>query len=80
MLRESGDIPDQESRALLEDKEALRYMHLEVSGDEESEVHENDTEPDDGDTIEALAGGNVGGALEERDAVEAPEEKCDQAA
>ena len=79
MLRESGDIPDQESRALLEDKEAIRYMDWEVSGDEESEVDENDTEPDDGDTIEALEGGNVVGALEARDAVEAPEGKCDQA-
>ena len=55
-------------------------MDLEVSGDEESEVDENDTEPDDGDTIEALEEENVVWALEERDAVEAPEEKCDQAA
>ena len=30
MLRESGHIPDQESRATLEDKEAMGYMDLEV--------------------------------------------------
>ena len=79
MLRESGHIRDQESRAPLEDKEAIGYMDLEVSGDEEWEVEDNDTEPDEGDTVGALKEGNVVGALKERDAVKAPEEERDQA-
>ena len=79
MLQESGHIPDQESRAPLEDKEAIGYMDWEVSGDEESEVEDNDTEPDEGDTVGAREEGNVVGALEERDAVEAPKEERDQA-
>ena len=89
MLRESGHIPDQESRAPLEDKEAMGYMDLEVSGDEESVVEDDDTEPDEGDTVGALEEGNVDGALEagnvvevleEGDAVEVLEERRDQAA
>ena len=80
MLRESGHITDQESRAPMEGKEAIGYMDLEVLGDKEREVEDNDTEPDEGDTVWALAEGNVVGALEERDAAEAPEEECDQAA
>ena len=51
MLQKSGHIPDQESRALLEDKEAIGYLDLEVSGDEEREVEDDDTEPDEGDTL-----------------------------
>ena len=80
MLWESRHIPDHESRVPLEDKETIGYMDLEVSGDEESEVEDDDTEPDEGDTVGAREEGNVVGALEERDAVEAPEEKHDQAA
>ena len=80
MLQESGHILDQESRAPLEDKEAIGYMDLEVSGDEESEVEDDDTEPDEGDRVGALEEGNVVGALEEGDAVEVLEEERDQAA
>ena len=80
MLQESGNILDQESRAPLEDKEAIGYMDLEVSGDEKSNVEEDDTEPDEGDTVGALEEGNVVVVLEEGDAVEAPEEERDQAA
>ena len=80
MLRESGHILDQESRAPLENKEAIGYVDLEVSGDEKSEVEANDTEPDEGDTVGALKEGNVVGAHEERDAVEVLEEEHDQAA
>ena len=80
ILPASGHIPDQESRAPLEDKEAIGYIDLEVSGDKESEVEDDDTEPDEGDTVGALEEGNVVGALEERNAVEAPEEERDQAA
>ena len=80
MLREREHIPDQESRALLEDKDAIEYMNLEVFRDQESKVEDDDTEADEGDTIGALEEGNVVGALEERDAVKAPEEARDQAA
>ena len=79
-LQESGHIPDKESRAPLEDKEAIGYIDLEVSGDEESEVEDDDTEPDEGDTVGALEEGNVVGAQEENDGVEVLEEECDQAA
>ena len=65
MLRESEQIPDQESRAPLEDREAIGYMDLEVSGDEESEVEDDDTEPEEGDTVGALEEGNVVEVLEE---------------
>ena len=80
MLQESGHILDQESRAPLEDKEAIGYMDLEVSVDEKSNVEGDDTEPDEGDTVGALEEGNVVVVLEERDAVETPEEERDQAA
>ena len=43
-------------------------------------MEDDDTEPDEGDTVGALEEGNVVGALEERDAVEASEEEHDQAA
>ena len=74
MLRESGHIPDQESRAPLEDKEAIGYMDLEFSGDEESEVEDDDTEPDEEDAVGALEEEDAVGALEEGDAVGALEE------
>ena len=89
MLPESGHLPDQESHAPLEDKEGMGYMDLEVSWDEESLVEDDETEPDEGDTVWALEEGNVNGAhkvgnvvevLEEGDAVEVLEERCDQAA
>ena len=47
MLRESEHIPEQESRATWEDEDAIGYMHLEGSGDEESKVEDNYTEPDE---------------------------------
>ena len=80
MRRESGHIPDQESRAQLEDKKAIEYMDLEVSGDEESEVEDDDTEPDEGDTVGALKEENVVWVLKKWDAVEVLEEGRDQAA
>ena len=80
MLRESGHIPDQESRTPLKNKEAIGYMDLKVSGDKESEVEDDNTEPDKGDTVGAIEEGKVVEALEERDPVKAPEKECDQAA
>ena len=43
-------------------------------------MEDDDTEPEEGDTVGALEEGNVVGALEEGDAVEVLEEKRDQAA
>ena len=74
MLRESRHIPDQESGAPLEDKEAIGYMELEVLGNEESEVKDDNTEPDEGDTVGALEEENVVGLPEEGDGVEVLEE------
>ena len=74
MLQESRHIPDQEFCAPLEDKEAIGYMDLEISGDEESEVEYDDTEPDKGDIVGALEEENVVGVLVVGDAVEVLEE------
>jgi hypothetical protein len=60
MLRDSGFIQDQESRAALEDKEAAGYMDLQVSGNEESEEEGDNSDPEAGDTVEALEEGGVG--------------------
>ncbi|KAG0125455.1 hypothetical protein HOY82DRAFT_616507 [Tuber indicum] len=57
MLKESGFTQNQESRAPLKDKEAPGYMDLEVSGDEESEVEDDNSDPKAGDTVEALEEG-----------------------
>ena len=53
-------------------------MDLEISGDKKIEVEDNETEPDGQDTGGALEEGNVVRALQERDAVEVPEEECHQ--
>ena len=73
ILQESGHIPDWESCAPLEDKQAIGYMDLEVSGDKESEVEDNDKEPEEDDDTEPDEEDAVG-ALEEEDAVGAREE------
>ena len=57
MLRESGFIQDQESRTALEDKEAAGYLDLEVSGDEESQVEDNNSDPEAGEAVEGLEEG-----------------------
>ena len=74
MLQESGHIPDQESCAPLEDKEAIQYMDLEISGDEKSEVEDDDREPDEADPVVVFKEENVVGVLEERYAVKILEE------
>ena len=48
--------------------------------EEESEMEDDETEPDEGDIVGALAEGNGVAALKARDAVQIPEEECDQAA
>ncbi|KAG0125163.1 hypothetical protein HOY82DRAFT_616988 [Tuber indicum] len=57
MLWEGGFIQDQESRAPLEDKEAVAYMELEISGDEESEAEVDNSDPEGGEDVEALEEG-----------------------
>ena len=57
MLRDSGFIQDHESRAALEDTEAAAYIDLEVSGDEESRVEDNNSDPEAGDAVEPLEEG-----------------------
>ena len=74
MLPESGHIPYQGSRVPLMDKEAMGYMDLEVSGDKESVVEDDNTEPDEGDTVGACEEGNVDGTLEAGNVVEVLEE------
>lgn len=60
MLRESGFVQDQESRAPLEDKEGAAYLELEISGDEESEVEDDNSDPEGGNEVEALEVGSDG--------------------
>ena len=74
ILQESGHIPDHESHAPLEDNEAIGYMDFEVSGDKESEVKDDDTEPDEEDAVGALKEEDAVGALKEGDAFRALEE------
>jgi len=57
MLQDSGFIQDQESCAALEDTEAAVYMDLEVSGDEESGVEDDNSDPEAGDAVELLVEG-----------------------
>ena len=72
MLQESRYIKNQESCVPLEDKGAVGYLDLEVSGNDESEVEDdNDREPEVEEAV---------GALEEEDAVGGCEEGHDQAA
>ena len=57
MLGDSGFVRDQESRATLEDIEAAGYLDLEVSGDEESNVEDINSDPEAGKAVEALEEG-----------------------
>ena len=57
MLHDSGFIQDHESRTPLEDTEAAAYIDLEVSGDEESRVEDNNSDPEAGDAVEPLEEG-----------------------
>ena len=54
MLRDSGFIQDHESRATLEDTEAVAYMDLEISGDEESGVEDDNSDSEVGDAVQPL--------------------------
>ena len=53
-LQDSGFVQDQESHAALEDKEAAGYLDLEVSGNEESDVEDINSDPEAGESVETL--------------------------
>ena len=55
MLAESAFIQDQESRQALENKEAAGYQDLAGSGDEDSEVEDNNSDPEAGEAVKGLA-------------------------
>ena len=57
MLRKSGFIQDHESRSALEDKEEAGYLDLAVSGDVESKVEDNNSDPEVGEVVEGLKEG-----------------------
>ncbi|KAG0643954.1 hypothetical protein HOY80DRAFT_1084255 [Tuber brumale] len=60
LLRDNGFVQEHESRAALEDRDAAEYLGVQVSGDEKSEVEDNNLDLEAEDVIDAL--------------VEAPEE------
>ncbi|KAG0124271.1 hypothetical protein HOY82DRAFT_618026 [Tuber indicum] len=57
MLWQGLFIHDQESGAPLEVKDAVAYMELEISGDEKSEVEDDNSDPEGRDDVEALEEG-----------------------
>ncbi|KAG0644305.1 hypothetical protein HOY80DRAFT_1030152 [Tuber brumale] len=54
LLRDNGFVPEHESRAALDDPDAAEYLWVQVSGDEESEVEDNNSDPEAEDVIDAL--------------------------
>jgi len=54
ILRNSRFVKDQESHAILEDKEATGYLDLKVSGDEESDAKDINSDPEAGEQVEVL--------------------------
>ncbi|KAG0632931.1 hypothetical protein HOY80DRAFT_1109436 [Tuber brumale] len=57
LLRDNGFVQEPESRAALEDPDAAEYLRVQVSGDEESEVEDNNWDPEVEDVIDALVEG-----------------------
>jgi len=57
MLQESRFVENQKSCAALEDKEATGYLDLEVSGNEESDVKDINSDPEVGEAVETLKEG-----------------------
>ncbi|KAG0633526.1 hypothetical protein HOY80DRAFT_1063432 [Tuber brumale] len=58
LLRDNGFIQEHESRAVLEDPDAAEYLGIQVSGNEESEVEDNNSDPEAEDVIDALVEGS----------------------
>ncbi|KAG0641326.1 hypothetical protein HOY80DRAFT_999417 [Tuber brumale] len=59
LLRDNGFVQEHESRAALEDPDAAEYLGVEVSGDEESEVEDNNSDRKVEDMIDALVASPV---------------------
>ncbi|KAG0632903.1 hypothetical protein HOY80DRAFT_1065957 [Tuber brumale] len=57
LLRDKGFVQEHESRAALDDPDAAEYLGVQVSGDEESEVEDNNSDPEAEDVIDALVEG-----------------------
>ncbi|KAG0634761.1 hypothetical protein HOY80DRAFT_1059112 [Tuber brumale] len=57
LLRDNGFVQEHESRAALEDPDAAEYLEVQVSGDEEREVEDNNSDPEAEDVIDALVEG-----------------------
>ncbi|KAG0640121.1 hypothetical protein HOY80DRAFT_1043105 [Tuber brumale] len=57
LLRDNGFVQEHESRAALEDLDAAEYLGVQVSGDEESEVEDNNSDPEVQDVIDVLVEG-----------------------
>ncbi|KAG0640207.1 hypothetical protein HOY80DRAFT_1070334 [Tuber brumale] len=57
LLRDNGFIQEHESHAALEDPDAAEYLGVQVSGDEESEVEDNNLDPEAEDVIDAFVEG-----------------------
>ncbi|KAG0641325.1 hypothetical protein HOY80DRAFT_1113339 [Tuber brumale] len=57
LLCHNGFVPEQESRAALDDLDTALYLRVQVSGDEESEVEDNNSDPEAEDVIDTLVEG-----------------------
>ncbi|CUS06704.1 unnamed protein product [Tuber aestivum] len=57
LLRDNGFVQEHESRAALEDPDAAEYLGVQVSGDEESEVEDNNLDLEAEDVIDGLVEG-----------------------
>ena len=57
ILRQSGFVQDQESCTALEDEEDAGYLDLEVSGDEESDIEDINSDAEVGEAVDALEEG-----------------------
>ncbi|KAG0632977.1 hypothetical protein HOY80DRAFT_1006376 [Tuber brumale] len=57
LLRDNGFVQEHESRAALEDPDAAEYLGVQVSGDEESAVEDNNSDSKAEDVIDALVEG-----------------------
>ncbi|KAG0644871.1 hypothetical protein HOY80DRAFT_1068226 [Tuber brumale] len=58
LLHDNGFVQEHESRAALEDPDAAEYLGVQVSGDEESAVEDNNSDPEAEDVIDALVEGS----------------------
>ncbi|KAG0644731.1 hypothetical protein HOY80DRAFT_1027762 [Tuber brumale] len=57
LLRDNRFVPEHESRAALEDLDAVEYLWVPVSGDEDSDIGDNNSDQEVEDVIDALVEG-----------------------